>query len=64
MLLVDSKVNVPDVHSCLLDNVNYYRRLARKLIYMIETCPNNSFIVGLLRRFMSELREVHRTNSL
>jgi len=42
-----------------LDDPGRYRRLIEKLIYLTVTRPDITFIVGVLSRFMHQLRETH-----
>ena len=50
--------------SHLLDNPRQYKRLIRKLIYLIVTRPDITFAVGVLSRFMHQPREIHWTTAL
>jgi len=42
-----------------LDDPRRYRRLNRKLIYLMVTRPDIIFIVGVLSRFMHHPKETH-----
>ena len=43
----------------ILDNLGRYRRLIGKLIYLIVIRPDVTFDVGVLTRFMHQLRETY-----
>ena len=45
--------------SYTLDDPGRYRRLIGKLIYLMVIRPDISFVVGVLSRFMHQLREIH-----
>ena len=42
-----------------LDDLRKYRRLIRKLIYLMVTRPDITFAVKVLSRFMHQLRDTH-----
>jgi len=42
-----------------LDDLETYRKLIGKLIYLTVTIPNITFVVGILSRFMHQPRETH-----
>ena len=42
-----------------LDDSKRYRRLIGKLIYLMVTRSDITFVVGVLSRFMHQLRETH-----
>ena len=44
-----------------LDDPGRYKRLIEKLIYLTVTRSDIKFVVGVLSRFMHQLREVHWT---
>ena len=47
--------------SHVLDDPGRYKRLIEKLIYLIVTRLNITFVVGVLSRFMHQPRKVHWT---
>ena len=43
----------------ILDDPGRYKRLIEKSIYLTDTRPDITFIVGVLSRFMRQSREAH-----
>jgi len=56
---MEANVDLWHDNSHLLDDPGHYKRLIGKLIYLTVTRPNITFTVGVLSRFMHQLREVH-----
>lgn len=50
---LETKCSTPLVDATL------YRQLVGSLIYLTHTCPNISFVVGMVSRFMKKPHELH-----
>ena len=56
---MEPNVNLKFDDSHTLDDPGRYRRLIGKLIYLTVTKPDITFVVGVLSRFMHQLRETY-----
>ena len=56
---MDSTVKLDGEHGELFSDVGRYRRLVRKLIYLIVTCPDITYVVGVVSQYMHAPRQPH-----